>query len=313
MFGDSSFVLMTEAERTGSHYIEIVNPDSADYVRIRLDFQTGRVTLTRQDGSEKSFLLDATALARFISTDPLAEKYPGLSPYNYVANNPIILIDPDGREIYLVIDGQAQKVTRAQLENPDNNSMFYESLRTALKVEDNHIGKYLENGDHDIYFAISGERTGTLANAQVYNAGSSENGFQLNPLKAEKVGGDHARDFSLFDGLSVNPSTDEGKTYSFVLLSEKLYSEEATQESAEKYMWLDGIPDGLATGKYQGAYEFNHEAGAHVDERNNPLYPGNPHPGEGYRFDPNNPWDFFGAKDVSLRARVKALYEQENR
>ena len=107
MFGDSSFVLMTEAERTGSHYIEIVNPDSADYVRIRMDFQTGRVTLTKRDGTEISFLLDATALARFISTDPLAEKYPGLSPYNYVANNPVYYIDPDGRE--LVVADEAQR------------------------------------------------------------------------------------------------------------------------------------------------------------------------------------------------------------
>ncbi|NDV97150.1 RHS repeat-associated core domain-containing protein [Dysgonomonas sp. 521] len=37
-------------------------------------------------------------IGRFTSVDPLAEKYPHISPYIYVENNPLRYIDPTGRE-----------------------------------------------------------------------------------------------------------------------------------------------------------------------------------------------------------------------
>lgn len=39
----------------------------------------------------------------WLSVDPLAEMYPSISSYAYVANNPLRYIDPDGREI---VEGQ---------------------------------------------------------------------------------------------------------------------------------------------------------------------------------------------------------------
>ena len=44
----------------------------------------------------------------FLNVDPLAEKYPHTSPYTYVNNNPIMLVDPDGRDIIGVTRKDAQ-------------------------------------------------------------------------------------------------------------------------------------------------------------------------------------------------------------
>ena len=41
----------------------------------------------------------SSELSIWNSTDPMADKYPSLTPYNYCANNPIKLIDPNGEEI----------------------------------------------------------------------------------------------------------------------------------------------------------------------------------------------------------------------
>lgn len=38
-------------------------------------------------------------LSLWLSVDPMSDKYPGLSPYNYCAWNPMKLVDPDGMEL----------------------------------------------------------------------------------------------------------------------------------------------------------------------------------------------------------------------
>lgn len=46
--------------------------------------------------------LQPDQLLRWLSTDPLANEYPSISPYAFVANNCINAIDPDGRKIIFV-------------------------------------------------------------------------------------------------------------------------------------------------------------------------------------------------------------------
>ena len=43
--------------------------------------------------------MDHELMTMWLSVDPLADKYPGISPYVYCAWNPVKLVDPDGREI----------------------------------------------------------------------------------------------------------------------------------------------------------------------------------------------------------------------
>ena len=45
-----------------------------------------------------------TLLTSWTAVDPMADKYPSLSPYNYCAWNPMKLVDPDGEEVNPIYD-----------------------------------------------------------------------------------------------------------------------------------------------------------------------------------------------------------------
>jgi len=61
---------------------------------------TGKVAYFIDRDSISSEDVDRSALvSRWLSQDPLAAKYPSMSPYNFTGNNPIQFIDADGRVI----------------------------------------------------------------------------------------------------------------------------------------------------------------------------------------------------------------------
>ncbi|HMQ49495.1 MAG TPA: RHS repeat-associated core domain-containing protein [Saprospiraceae bacterium] len=98
IFGDSSVVLLTEAERVGKQFIEIINSDKFSKVRkIEIHQKTGIVKFIDKNGVVvNEMILEPETVTRFLSVDPMAEERSWVSPYNYVQNNPLNRIDPTG-------------------------------------------------------------------------------------------------------------------------------------------------------------------------------------------------------------------------
>ncbi|MET3047683.1 hypothetical protein ABXS96_14930, partial [Flavobacterium covae] len=64
----------------------------------------GSLQLTYQPKLKTIHSHEAKVVQLWLSVDPLAEKYPNVSPYVYCFNDPINVIDPDGRDGIRVID-----------------------------------------------------------------------------------------------------------------------------------------------------------------------------------------------------------------
>lgn len=72
------------------------------------------------------------ALGRWHMVDPMAEKYYGISPYNYCANNPVKYVDPDGRTIVIWYNNNRSSYTYSG-GNVTHSNPFVQSVITAYQ------------------------------------------------------------------------------------------------------------------------------------------------------------------------------------
>ena len=88
--------------------------------------------------------MDHDLMTLWLSVDPMADKYPSISPYAYCAWNPVKLVDPKGREIYYK-EGQSYYIYKKDKEGKygffncktdeaysGNNQQYINDLTNAL-------------------------------------------------------------------------------------------------------------------------------------------------------------------------------------
>ena len=110
-----------------------------------------------------------TRVGRWLSIDPLAEKFPSVNPYNAMDNNPINMIDPDGAKVdmtnalkadYTSYDEDAER--RIKRKKEDMNllmSDLQEETGLTLYIDDKNLLQYRkreENNPDIAYDVVNG-------------------------------------------------------------------------------------------------------------------------------------------------------------
>ena len=88
------------------------------HINQRLSGYNERFTFTGKELDEETGYgyfgaryMDHELMAGWLSVDPMAYKYPNISPYAYCAWNPVKLVDPDGEEIWICDGNERFKYT----------------------------------------------------------------------------------------------------------------------------------------------------------------------------------------------------------
>ena len=88
--------------------------------------------------------IDHELMTMWLSVDPMADKYPGISPYAYCAWNPVKLVDPNGREISTHTDQDGNVVA---VFNDGDNGVY----RHGPNLDGSTVTEYQITKRHEKY------------------------------------------------------------------------------------------------------------------------------------------------------------------
>jgi len=132
-------------------------------------------------------------LSAWLSVDPMSDKYPSLSPYCYTANNPVVLVDPNGMDIWEIND-QGEIVSRTEDKSQDafyivakdENGDYQRTYTTNAEGEKEYNSISFEYG------TIESQRTiaiNSTSSYDVYQVRGDDNGTALFNFLSNNVTG----------------------------------------------------------------------------------------------------------------------------
>jgi RHS repeat-associated protein len=155
-------------------------------------------------------------VGRFLSVDPLADKYPGWSSYNYTMNNPIRFIDPDGRAPETVKPGSqaALNMIKNTLTKADAQFVRLDQSGNIDKDFLNSNSNSTSGNFASLQTLVNSEIMVTVDLANSYSYSDSEGNLQTSDmpyLPADEYS-DFDLDGSTMSGTSTGESGFLGKT-----------------------------------------------------------------------------------------------------
>jgi len=181
-------------------------------------------------------------LSMWFGVDPLAGKYPSISPYVYVANNPIIFVDPDGMQI-------------------DDGKSIFEKFKKSVTIKINSFTKRAESLRINATAALASGKDKKAARltkkADNASASAAEYGQVLNELNcletSDQIYNIYTSSSDVGSGAAGNVQYNIGSDAVNVNIKDSYYEGALAHELKHAYQFETGALSFDLTGKRGGS------------------------------------------------------------